>query len=120
MPQVNFNNTNQTVRIYDAFYSTDLRVNASEYDLVFSYFKGITKNDITAANFSVILFRIATDGGYDVVDLLQLLKGDNISDTLHMNKVICYYLNTFKNKSSIYGVGQIPKPNEAVQRNVVL
>ncbi len=119
MAIVNIDSTDQTLRIFDEFYNTNLQVNASDYDLVFSYFKGITKNDKTAGNFSAILFRIATDGNLKITDLLQALQGVS-NDKLHMNKIIAYYLNSFKYKSTIYGVGNIPHPNEAIQRNVVL
>jgi hypothetical protein len=37
-----------------------------------------------------------------------------------MNKVICYYLNSFKSKTALYGISSVPRPNESVQRNIVL
>lgn len=108
----------QTIRIFDNFYNTKLVVNAGDYDVVYSYFKGISDNTQNAANFAAMLFRIAQESDINVLELLQLLKGQ--PNKLGVNKVICYYLNTFKSKASLYGVGSIPKPNEAVQRNVVL
>ena len=119
MVNVNYNPTDQTVLIFDSFYKIKTVVNGSEYDLVYSYFKSVSENNQIAANFSSFLFRIAQDGGYNVLDLLESLKG-NPADKLHMNKVICYYLNTFKSKESLYGVSNIPNPNQTVQRNVVL
>lgn len=107
-----------TVRIFDSFYTTKLTVNASDWDVVFSYFKGTSKNDQIANNFASLLFRIAQEGNYNVLDLLAKIKGTNTK--LQMNQVICYYLNTFRMRASLYGVGIIPKPNQAVQRNVVL
>lgn len=108
----------QTVRIFDNFYNTKLVVGASDWDIVFSYFKGTSDNTQIAANFASILFRIAQESSVNVLDLLQLLQGQ--PNKLNVNKIICYYLNTFKSKASLYGVGDIPKPNEAVQRNIVL
>jgi len=118
MATTTYNNIDQTVLVFDNFYNINLVVNASEYDVVFSYFKGVSGNNQIAANFSSFLFRIAQEGGYKVLDLLEIIKG--ASNTLQMNSVICYYLNTFKSKEALYGVGNVPHPNQAVQRNVVL
>ena len=107
----------QTIRIFDNFYNNKLSVNAAQYDVVFSYFRGKASNEQIAANMTTVLFRIAQTGGYNVMDLLEIIKG--APNNLQMNSVLCYYLNTFKSKTSLYGVGVIPKPNEAVQRNVV-
>lgn len=118
MAEIKYNSLDQTVLIFDSFYNIGITVNGSEYDVVYSYFKGVSGNSKIAANFSAFLFRIAQDGGYKVLDLLEAIKGTN--NKLQMTQLICYYLNTFKSKASLYGVGIIPKPNQAVQRNVVL
>jgi hypothetical protein len=39
---------------------------------------------------------------------------------LQMNKQICYWLNSLKSKTSLYGVSVIPQPVVPVARNVVL
>ena len=110
-------NVDQTVRIFDNFYTTKLRVNAADWDVVYSYFFGTSKSKEVANNFASLLFRIAQEGNFNVLDLLATIKGTNTK--LQTNQVICYYLNTFRPKASLYGVGIIPKPNETVQRNVV-
>lgn len=108
----------KTVRIFDNFYSTKLVVPAAEWDVVLGFFKKNAKSIIIAENFASLLFKIAQEGGYNVLSLLDVLKGAN--NTLEMNKIMCYYLNTFKQRASLYGIGIIPKPNQAVLRNVVL
>lgn len=113
-----YNSVDQTVAIFDSFYNLNLVVSATEYDVVYSYFKGVSQNTTIAGNFTVVLFRIAQDGNYSVLDLLAIIKG--AGNKLQMNKIVCYYLNTFKSKASLYGVSNVPKPNQAVQRNVVL
>jgi hypothetical protein len=107
-----------TVRIFDNFYSTSLKVNAADWDVVYSFFLGNSNNKSAASNFASLLFFIAQEGNFNVLDLLATIKGK--ANKLQMNQVICYYLNTFRPKTTLYGVGIIPKPNEAVQRNVVL
>lgn len=110
--------TDLTVRVFDNFYSTQLVVNAAEWDPVYSFFFGASKSKAIANNFASLLFRIAQEGNYNVLDLLATIKG--AANKLQMNQIICYYLNSFRSRASLYGVGIIPKPNEAVQRNVVL
>ena len=110
-------NLDQTVLIYDSFYSMKSVVNASEYDAVYSYFYGVCGNQTIAGNYAAILFNIAQQGGYNVIELLQIIKG--AKNTLQMNSLICYYLNTFKSQASMYGISNVPNPNQAVQRNVV-
>ena len=109
-------NVDQTVKIFDEFYSFDLVVNASEYDIVFSYFKSICDTTQIAGNFTVYLFRIAQETQISVLDLLTYIQGKTQLET---NTVIAYYLNSFKSKTSIYGFGTVPQPNEAVARNIV-
>ena len=118
MVDITQNSVEQSVSIFDSFYDIAYTVNASEYDVVYSFFYGCLNNDTQAANMTAILFRIAQIGNYNIIDLLEILKG--APNKLQMNSIICYYLNTFKTKTSLYGTGQLPVPNEAVQRNVVL
>jgi len=106
----------QTVKIFDEFYEFSLVVNGSEYDVVYSYFKGICESTQIAANFTVYLFRISQETQVPVLDLLGYIKGKN---KLEVNTVIAYYLNSFRPKASIYGFGTVPQPNEAVARNIV-
>jgi hypothetical protein len=106
----------QTVRIFDEFYEFNLVVNGNEYDIVYSYFKGICDTTQIAGNFTVYLFRISQETQIPVLDLLGYLKGKN---KLEVNSVIAYYLNSFKSKASMYGFGSVPKPNESVARNIV-
>jgi len=113
------NKSDTTITIFDSFYNTNLYVNGAEYDAVNSYFYSVTGSNIIAANYAAILFRIAQEGNYSVLQLLELIKG-NSADLLQLNAIMCYYLNTFKSKASLYGVSNIPNPNQAVQRNVIL
>lgn len=120
MPTIidNLTNTDRTIQIFDNFYNTELAINASEFDIVFSFFKSTSENDTIAGNFTSNLFRIAQQSDINVLDLLNQLKG--LPNKLEMNKVICYFLNSFKSNTSLYGVSVIPKPNQLAARNVVL
>ena len=118
MATFNITNLGNTVRIFDNFYSNALKVNAADWDVVYSFFLGNSNSKQEASNFASLLFFIAQEGQFSVLDLLATIKGK--TNKLQMNQVICYYLNTFRPKTTLFGVGIIPKPNEAVQRNVVL
>jgi hypothetical protein len=113
------NSLDRTVRIFDSFYSSDLRVNASEFDLVYGFFSQICETKNIANNFTTVLFRISTQTGVSIETLLNELKGRN-KTKLDLNKQMCYWLNSLKSKTSLYGVSVIPQPVVPVARNVVL
>jgi hypothetical protein len=106
-----------TVRVYDSFYEFDTVVDGNEYDIVYSYFKNTCANVTVASNFTSFLFRIANTLGKPVLEILDSMKGTTSSET---NAIIAYYLNSFKSKTSLYGISIVPKPNQTVQRNIVV
>lgn len=106
----------QTVRIFDEFYSFDLTINGNEFDIVSSYFKSVCENDNIAGNFTVYLFRISQETSIPVLDLLKNIQG---LDKMKMNTFITYYLNSFKSKTTLYGISTLLQPNQAVSRNIV-
>lgn len=110
-------NIDPTIKIFDQFYNQQLQVNAAEFDLVYGYFRNVCSSADIAGNFTSLLFRIAQSTGEDVVTLLKNIQGT--SNTIEMNKLICFYLNNFRSKVSLYGIGVVPRPNELVARNVV-
>lgn len=106
----------QTVQIFDEFYDFKLIINGDEYDIVSSYFRSVCDTFAIAGNFTVNLFRISQQTQIPVLDLLDFIKGKT---KLEVNTVIAYYLNSFKSKTSLYGFGTVPQPNESVARNIV-
>lgn len=107
----------KTVRVYDNFYNFDLVVNANEYELIYSYFYEITQSKDIAINFTTIVFRISNTLGENALTLLDELKSTN---DFKSNTLLTYYLNSFKSKTTLYGVSNIPSPNQLVQRNIVI
>ena len=107
----------QTVRIFDSFYATTLVVGTNQYDLVHSFFRGVCSTKNVADNFTAVFFRICQQTNIDAIVLLQELKG--VSSKMKVNKIMAYYLNSFKSKTSLYGVSVIPKPVQPVARNIV-
>jgi len=111
------NNMDQTVRIFDSFYSFNLVVPGNQYDIVHSYFTSVCATKTIANNFTAVMFRIAQDTGIPVLDLLDQIKGKT---KMELNQVLAYYLNSFKSKTSLYGIAIIPKSNQPVARNIVI
>ena len=111
MPQIldTRNTLDNTVKIFDSFYAFDLSVNADQYDIVHGYFTSI-------CNFTAVFFRIAQETGLNVLDLLDQIKG---TKKMEMNQVMAYYLNSFKSRTSLYGIAVEPKSNQPVARNIV-
>lgn len=108
--------TDLTVKIFDDFYSFNMVVNGNEYDIVNGYFKSVCGTKAIAGNFTAFLFRISQETGIPVLDLLGQIQGTN---KLQMNQVISYYLNSFKSKTSLYGMSTVPQSNQPVARNIV-
>jgi hypothetical protein len=106
----------QTVRIFDSFYSIDLVVNGDTYDIVHGYFLSVCTSKNIAANFTAVLFRIAQETQISVLDLLNQIKG---TTKMEMNQTLAYYLNSFKSKTSLYGIAIVPKSNQSVARNIL-
>lgn len=118
MATFSVNKVNQNVNILDNFYNESLSVDASQWEIVYSFFASNTPNRQTAETFASLLFTIADKGEFNVLDLLASIKGTN--NRLEMNQIICFYLNSFRTRTALYGIGTVPPPNETVQRNVVL
>jgi pyruvate/2-oxoacid:ferredoxin oxidoreductase alpha subunit len=106
----------QTVRIFDSFYSINLVVNADTYDIVHGYFRSVCESKNIADNFTAVLFRIAQETQISVLVLLDQIKGTN---KMEMNQTLAYYLNSFKSKTTLYGIAVEPKSNQSVARNIV-
>lgn len=106
----------QTIRIFDNFYNFNLIVPSNEFDIVYSYFKGVCDTKEIADNFTTMFFKIAQETGLSAIDLLQSIQGQT---KLDMNRTIAYYLNSFKSKTAMYGISFVPQSNQPVARNIV-
>lgn len=107
----------ETVALFDSFYNTELVINASEYEIVQSFFIDLTGSFNIAKNFSYFIFRIAALTDKHVFELLDYIKGKN---KLEVNYLMAYYLNGVKTKTALYGISNNPIPNQNVQRNIVI
>jgi len=109
----------QTIKIFDSFYNQNLVIPTPQWDPVKSYFDSVCDTKEIAANFTAIFFRMAQENGIDAMILLQELKG-KAQNKVDLSQVMAYYFNSFKSKTSLYGLSVVPTPNQAVARNVVI
>lgn len=109
-------NLDSTIRIFDSFYALDIVVNGPDYDIVHGYFISVCNTKQIADNFTAVLFRISNETGYPVLDLLDQIKG---TKKMEMNQILAYYLNSFKSKTSLYGLSVVPPSNQPAARNIV-
>jgi len=114
-----------TLEIFDSFYAQTLRVNSGDWDSVYSYFLGVLKGNSenektkqTASQFATVLFRIAQETETDIQIFMDYFR-TNVQTTLQVNSEMAFYLNLLKSKTALYGVSNVPTPNQAVQRNVI-
>ena len=119
MTTVNTTNFNidQTVRVYDEFYSFDVNVPADEYDIVYSFFLREMTTPRAAGNFTVSLFRVAEDTGIPALTLLQEFQGLNGID---LSASLAYYLNQIRSRATLLGVGVAVVPNFYQARNILV
>jgi hypothetical protein len=118
MPIIDGVNPDKSIRVYDKFYNFDIVVNASEYDIIRSYFFDLSNNADVADNFTVMVFRIANLSDIQPLEIYKQMKSSTTK--LEVTAMMAYYLNNLKTKTSLYGIGVNPIPNQTVQRNVVL
>ena len=114
-----------TIEIFDTFYSTALSVPADQWDVVNSYFLGVLKGNPnsestikTASQFATVLFRIAQESGTNIMVFMDYFR-TNVTTSLQVTDEMAFYLNLLKSKTALYGVSQVPIPNQTVQRNVI-
>jgi len=106
----------KTLTTFSTYNNTQLTVNAATYEVVLSFFKGLTTSDKTARAYSENLFKIAQATGIDVMTLLDTFEAD---DKLKVTLTMAYYLNSFSDKTVLYGASDIVAPNNTVARNIV-
>lgn len=114
-----------TLEIFDTFYAESLTINSGEWDAVYSYFLGVLKGNSenertkkTASQFATVLFRIAQETGTNINIFLDYFR-TNAETSVQVNTEMAFYLNLLKSKTALYGVSNVPTPNQAVQRNVL-
>jgi len=111
------NQLDRTVKIFDDFYQSKINVPPAEYDVVLAYFLSISATKKIAGNLTSLLFRISNVSGINALEFLDLLK--RTPNKLKMNETMIFYLNTFRSRAAMYGVGIIPRPVQPVARNIV-
>ena len=118
MATINYSNPNidQTVRIFDKFYSYEAFVPAAEYDIVLSFFKEQMSEPQAAGNFTVSLFQVAEQTNIPALTLLDAFQGQT---TMDINLNMAYYLNNIRSRATLLGVNSQVVPNFYAARLVL-
>lgn len=101
--------------INDQFREFSARVDANQYDRVFSFFKSRFASETPAASFTAELFRVAEVNQLSIDILLAEFKK---SPNSQISALLAYYLNTARDKSTYLGVSSRLIPPVGVARNV--
>jgi hypothetical protein len=117
--------TENTIQIFDSFYSSTISVPVNEWDAVYSYFVGVLKGNSesestkeTAKKFATVLFKISQQTGTDIMVFMDYFR-TNVETKVQVNSEMAYYLNLLKSKTALYGISIVVSPNQAVQRNII-
>ena len=117
--------TENTIQIFDSFYSSTVNVPVNEWDVVYSYFVGVLKGNSesestkeTAKKFATVLFKISQQTGTDIMVFMDYFR-TNVETKVQVNSEMAYYLNLLKSKTALYGISTVVSPNQAVQRNII-
>ena len=117
--------TENTIQIFDSFYSSTISVPVNEWDAVYSYFVGVLKGNSesestkeTAKKFATVLFKISQQTGTDIMVFMDYFR-TNVETKVQVNSEMAHYLNLLESKTALYGVSTVPTPNQAVQRNII-
>jgi hypothetical protein len=105
-----------TVSLADTFSTVNLKIDPNTYEIVLAFFRGMTTSEKTAKAFTENLYRIAQQTDIDVLTLLESFEG---TDKMSMTMTMAYYLNSFSDKTVMYGVNNIITANQPVARNIV-
>jgi hypothetical protein len=106
-----------SVRIFDGFNDFVLEVDSNTYSVVNSFFESIFTDKQAAANLTDTFFRIASQTGVPVLDLLSQVEGQN---SIEVTTIMAYYLNGLRSPSTLIGVNAVATPNYYTARNVAL
>lgn len=118
MSTVNQTNINQdlTVRVFDRFYRYEAHVSASEWDIVYSYFRSTMTNARAASNFASALFRVSQETNTPALTLLQAFQG---TSGVNLSVTLAYYLNLIRSRATLLGVAAAATPNKYAARAVL-
>jgi cation diffusion facilitator CzcD-associated flavoprotein CzcO len=97
-------------------YRSTYQIDSNQYELVLSFFRGVTTTLTAAKSYTQNLFDISAQTGYDIMDLLDAMSDQ---DALQVTATMAYFLNSFSDKTVMYGVSSIMKPNSHAGRNVI-
>ena len=92
-------------------------VSNADYDIVLSTLKSHTGEPLISEYFASAIFKVAEVSGLSVDDLLKSIKGQDKESAM---RIMVYYLNQLRSRSTLLGVTPVRAPNFYAARNVLL
>ena len=117
LPQpTNNNSAASTLKVFDAYTSAPLNVDATTYDAMASFFTSRGFGDDSAKSMAYVIIKQAIIDKYNPFTLLETLKGLN---TVELSDLITEILNYNRFKTSSLGTASPFAPAQEVARNIV-
>lgn len=109
------NNTNATVKAFDAYYSAPLELDANTYTAMKSFFTSRGFESVAADNIAVLIIKQAKIDGFNPMKILDTMRNlDSVEISGLVNEIINY--NRFK--TSFLGYALAFTSNQTVTRNI--
>ena len=117
LPQpVATDNSSLTLKIFDAYTTTPVNVDAGTYDAVTGFFTSRGFGDDSARSMAYAIIKQAISENHSPFQYVDTLKG---VDDLTLSNVVTQLLNSSRYKTSSLGTANPFAPLEEVARNIV-
>jgi hypothetical protein len=114
--QVAADSGQQTLKVFDAYTTAPLNIDATTYDAMTGFFTSRNFGEDAARSMAYIIIKQAILDNYKPFQLIENLKG--LSD-IEISSLITEILNYNRFKTSSLGVASPFAPSEDVLRNIV-
>ncbi len=107
----------KTQDFFNGYFNQTISIDPAEQQAVKSFFLSKTNSDESTANtMTDSLFEIAHNSGYNVMELIDALRSENIDD---IQKNLIAIINNYRVKTSVLGFANSRTSNPNVLRNIV-
>lgn len=106
----------KTKRLFNGYFTQTVNINSTEWDIVFSFFKKITKNDDSAYSLTEATMTSAINQNIKAVDIIRQM--DQFTE-IEIDKVLAMYFNSTRRNTSLIGYTQELTPNKYISRNIL-
>ena len=114
--QINNDNAAETLKIFDAYTTTPVNVDAGTYDAVTGFFTSRGFGDDSARSMAYVIIKQAISENHSPFQYIDTLKG---YDNVQLSGIVTQLLNSSRYKTSSLGTANPFSPQEAITRNII-